>query len=102
MTTIQLFAHATPASEWEAGPHIIDGHRIAFFAMDDLKSAGYVLVGPATITIEWPEGWDPRAQQIEALKAKKEKLQRDFLASVMAINAQISCLQAIEHTPEAA
>jgi hypothetical protein len=64
-----------------------------------MVSGGYALVGPVTIDIEIPEGWDPRAQQIEALKNRKAELEREFSAAVALINEQISRLQAISYEP---
>jgi len=102
MTTIQLFAHARPAQNYESGPQVIDGHRIDLFRWDDMKAEGYALIGPCTIEFEFPRGWDPTAQQIDALNQREEKLTAEFHEAVTKIHAQISKLQAICYTPEAA
>ena len=105
MTTVTIpgFIHAKPAESWEGFmDDIIDGHRMNFSLCEDRSEYGWVLVCPYTMTFELPEGWDPRAQQIEALQKEKERLQKMFSESVMKINQQIANLQALEYTPEAA
>lgn len=97
--SIPGFIHAHPAHEWEEGADVVDGHRMTFSMFEDMSEYGHVTVCPHTLEFTMPEGWDPRAQQIEALKAQKEKLQREFSESVMRIDAQISRLQAIEYAP---
>jgi hypothetical protein len=99
--TIPGFIQAKPAHEWDSSANVIDGHEMVFMQHEDMKDYGYVLVCPFNMTFEMPEGWDPRAQQIEALKAKKEELQREFSAAVLKINQQIASLQAIEYTEAA-
>lgn len=103
MTTVTIpgFIQAKPAGDWDSGPHIVDGHELVFMQHEDMKDYGYVLVCPFNMQFEMPEGWDPRAQQIEALKAKKEQLQKEFSAAVVKINQQIANLQAIEYTEAA-
>jgi len=98
MTTITIpgFLYAKPAHDWEDGPSIIDRHRISFFDMDCMESHGFVLICPYTIQFEMPEGWDPRAQQVEALKQRKEDLKREFAEAVMKIDQQINSLLALE------
>ena len=50
------------------------------------------------IEIEVPEDYDPTAQMIAALQAKKEKAMSDYNTMVMEINIRISKLQALEYT----
>jgi hypothetical protein len=95
--TIPGFLHAQPALDWETGPDVVDGHRLYFMTHEDMSDHGYVMVCPYTIEFTMPEGWDPRAQQIEALRKKKAELTREFSEAVMKIEAQISRLQAIEY-----
>lgn len=97
--SIPGFIHAKPAYEWEDDSDVVDGHRMSYSSIEDMSEYGYVTVCPHTLEFDMPEGWDPRAQQIEALKAQKEKLHREFSESVMRIDAQISRLQAIEYSP---
>lgn len=97
--SISGFIHAIPATEWDTGTDVVDGHRMTFSVFDDMSDHGWVEVCPYTLEFSLPEGWDPRAQQIEALKAQKEKLKREFAESVMRIDTQISRLQAIEYAP---
>jgi hypothetical protein len=96
--TIPGFLYAKPAYDWEDGPDIIDRHRISFYAItpDVMQHQGFVLICPYTLQFEMPEGWDPRAQQVEALRAKKEELHREFAEAVMKIDQQINSLLALE------
>lgn len=64
--------------------------------LDDTEERTYV--GPQEIEIDVPEDYDPRAQQIAALEAMKQKVMADYQINVMAINDRISKLQAIEYT----
>jgi hypothetical protein len=50
------------------------------------------------IEIEVPEGYDPTAQMIAALQAKKEKAMSDYNTMAMEIDIRISKLQALEYT----
>lgn len=61
-----------------------------------------VYVGAQEMEIEVPDDFDPRAQQIAALQAQKDKAAADYHKSVMEINERISNLQAIEYTGETA
>jgi hypothetical protein len=96
MTTITIpgFLYAKPAHDWEDGPSIIDRHRISFFDMDCMEAHGFVLICPYTMKFDLPEGWDPRAQQVDALQIKKAQ----HVAAIVEIDGQISKLLAIEYT----
>lgn len=97
MTTVSIpgFIHAKPTDDnWS--PNVVDGHAMTFMLHDDMKDYGYVLVCPYMMEFEMPDGWDPRAQQVEALKAKKESLKREFSEAVMKIDQQINSLLALE------
>ena len=50
------------------------------------------------IEVEVPDDYDPTAQQIAALEAKKEQAMSDYNKTVMDINTRISKLQALEYT----
>jgi hypothetical protein len=45
--------------------------------------------------VEVPDNFDPRPGQVEALKAKKEKVQAEFASKVKEIDDRISSLLAI-------
>ena len=73
------------------------GEYLGFYAkVDDDESRTYV--GQQEIEIEVPDNYDPRAQKIEALQAKKLKIMADYQKTVTEINERISKLQAIEYT----
>jgi hypothetical protein len=71
------------------------GEYLVFYAkIDDSDDMTYV--GQQEIEIEVPDNYDPRAQKIVVLEAKKQKVMADYQKTVTEINARISELQAIE------
>ena len=56
------------------------------------------LVGEQAVELNIPDDYDPRAQKIVALVAKKQKIMADYQQMVTEINAKISNLQALEYT----
>jgi len=69
-------------------------YRLASFKLDD--SAERTYVGEQEIEIDIPDNYDPRAQQIAALEAMKQKVMADYHKSVMEINERIGKLLALE------
>ena len=65
----------------------------------DLGANGenYLSVCAAPLEFDLPDDFDPRANQIETLKAAKQKLMAEFSARCTEIERQISKLQAIEY-----
>ena len=60
-------------------------------------TANYRGVCAAPLEFDLPDDFDPRALQIETLKATKQKLMAEFSARCTEIELQISKLQAIEY-----
>jgi hypothetical protein len=74
-----------------------EGNFIVFYCqLDDTEDRTYV--GPQEIEIEVPDDYDPRAQQVAALEALKQKVMADYHKSVTEINDRISKLLALEYT----
>ena len=69
-------------------------YRVASFKLDDNENRTYV--GEQEIEIEVPDNYDPRAQQIAALEALKQKVMADYHKSVIEINDRIGKLLALE------
>ena len=69
-------------------------YRLASFKMDDNENRTYV--GEQEIEIDIPDDYDPRAQQIAALEALKQKVMADYHKSVMEINDRLGKLLALE------
>ena len=67
-----------------------------YVQLDDTQDRTYV--GPQEIEIEVPDDYDPRAQQVAALEALKQKVMADYHKSVTEINDRISKLLALEYT----
>jgi len=59
-------------------------------------TANYLSVCAAPLEFDLPDDFDPRAGQIEALQAAKQKLMAEFSARCTEIERQISKLQSIE------
>ena len=74
-----------------------EGKFIVFYVqLDDTEDRTYV--GPQEIEIEVPDSYDPRAQQVAALEALKQKVMADYHKSVTEINDRIGKLMALEYT----
>ena len=69
-------------------------YRLASFKLDDTAERTYV--GEQEIDVDIPDDYDPRAQQIAALEALKQKVMADYHKSVMEINDRINKLLALE------
>ena len=69
-------------------------YRLASFKLDD--SAERTYVSEQEIEIDIPDDYDPRAQQVAALEALKQKVMADYHKSVMEINDRINKLLALE------
>ena len=69
-------------------------YRLASFKLDDTAERSYV--GEQEIDVDIPDDYDPRAQQIAALEALKQKVMADYQKSVMEINDRIGKLLALE------
>ena len=68
-------------------------YRLASFKLDD--SAERTYVSEQEIEIDIPEDYDPRAQQVAALEALKQKVMADYHKSVTEINDRINKLLAL-------
>ena len=70
--------------------------QVCYCQLDDSEYRTYV--GPQEVEIEVPDNYDPRAQQVAALEALKQKVMADYHKSVTEINDRISKLLALEYT----
>ena len=57
---------------------------------------GRVFVTEHTTTVEVPDDFDPRPQQVSALEAEKQKARAEFQKRITEIDRQIQSLMAIE------
>ena len=57
---------------------------------------GRVFVTEHTTTVEVPDDFDPRPQQVAALEAAKQKARAEFQERITEIDRQIQSLMAIE------
>jgi hypothetical protein len=63
-----------------------------------LETEDRVYIGTREVEVDVPENYDPRAQQIELLEKRRQKVMADFQNTITEINARISNLQALEYT----
>jgi hypothetical protein len=63
---------------------------------------GWVKVGEVEVEYESPDDFNPVAAQIEALQKQKHELVRQFTQKIEEIKEQISKLEALEYSGEAA
>lgn len=83
-------------------PDIWPGEGFNFTGYEPSGDSQSTVVRPHTFTVEVPADFDPRPGMVKALEEKKRKAHAEFSALVAQIDRQISELQAIEYTPEAA
>ena len=74
-----------------------NGEFLLFYAKID-GNENMVYVSTQEVEVDVPENFDPRALQIAALEAQKQKAMADYQKSVDDINERISKLQAITYT----
>lgn len=72
--------------------------RFALFPFD-MSSAGHVLVNEIDVEVDIPDDFDPTAAQVDALRKEREQVAAEFGRKLMEIDASISKLLSIEHTP---
>ena len=71
--------------------------KSTFIVLSSNKMADdwYTYVGPLNVDYTIPADYNPTAQQIAALQAKRDAAAREFAATVKAIDERLSKLQAI-------
>lgn len=101
--TVQGFAYCKPTESWEGKrPNSVDGFTYDFSgASVEGWGDGYIPAGTATLTIDLPEGFDPRAGAVKTLEERRKKIQAEFQARINEIDRQISQFAAIEFVEEA-
>lgn len=72
-----------------------DDERINFQGCKPWSSQQAILIGLHEFEVELPDNFDPRPEQIKALKAQKQKARADFELLCTQIQRQISELSAI-------
>lgn len=93
--TIQGFAHCSPSYSWRKDDsNVINGFAYDFCNIQ-LEGDGYIPVGTATLTIDLPEGFDPRSGAVKTLEEQRKKIQAEFQARMNEIDKQISQYTAI-------
>ncbi|MFA5900465.1 MAG: hypothetical protein WC829_15305 [Hyphomicrobium sp.] len=88
-TTINGFVHLRTSSWSEPNDYVLT--RIKFENNND-----YLFVAEGVMTFTIPAGFDPRAHEVEVLKAEKIKLMADFQNRVTEIERKISELTCLE------
>ena len=96
MKKIKLWVACKPAEAWEKGDNVIDGFAHMFWCNDMSGFDGCISAGTVVVNYEAPEGFDPRAGAVEALKKEREKLRAEFQNRITAIEEQINRYTALE------
>ena len=68
--------------------------KFDFFPFE-MKVSGHITIMPYSFEVDIPDDFDPRAKQVEALKAEKKKLMADFQVRCTEIERKISELTAL-------
>ena len=71
--------------------------RIVFQSCEPWKGQQTILIKPHALVVEIPDDFDPRAGQIDALKAQQRQAAAEFQKLCTDIKRQISELEAIEY-----
>ena len=93
--TLNGFIQCKPADKYD-NCNVIDGMLYEFWAYENMKSSGYAIVTPHTITVDMPDSFNPNVQFVEALEAQKKKITAEFQNRITEIERQISQFTAIE------
>lgn len=97
--TIEGFAYCKPSEPYEHGSrNSVDGFTYRYSA-HDVKDygSGYIDAGRATMTIQLPEGFDPRQGAVTALEHQKKAIMAEFQKRMTEIDQQISRFTAIDY-----
>jgi hypothetical protein len=70
--------------------------QIAFHQSATMSGPEWTVIREHSFEIDLPDDFDPRALQIAALEAEKQKVRAEFAARITEIDRQISKLQALE------
>lgn len=99
--SIPGYITASPAKSYELrDKNVVDGFAFSFWPFKPVGTE-LAIVCEHLLTFEIPEGFDPRPQQIAALRAKRAEVQAKLAAQLSEIDTLIANLQAIEYMPEA-
>jgi pantothenate kinase len=75
-----------------------DEPTIAAYTFKPPETDALTFINEQSVDLYIPDNYDPRAQQIAALEAHKQKIMADYQKSLNKINARISKLLALEYT----
>jgi hypothetical protein len=84
------YVHARMAREGAAGVNILNGVEYLFALTDDLTPQGMVLVAPATVSVDIPAGFQPKALIKAQLQARRDQIASDTAAALASLDAQIT------------
>lgn len=65
------------------------------FQRVEMESYGYVTVMPLSVEVDIPDDFDPRAEQVRLLEAKRDEVRAAFQVRMTEIEKQISQLTAL-------
>lgn len=88
--TFAGFVHAKMAREGATGANILNGVEYLFTLTNDMSAQGMVLVAPATVSVDIPAGFAPKALIRSQLQARRDQIATDTANALAALDAQIT------------
>lgn len=87
--TFAGFVHAKTAREGATGGNILNGVEYLFSLSADMTPQGLVLVAPATVSVDIPAGFAPKALIKAQLQARRDQIATDTANALAALDSQI-------------
>lgn len=84
------YVHARTAREGATGGNILNGVEYLFALTDNLTPQGMVLVAPATVSVDIPAGFQPKALIKAQLQARRDQIAQDTTNALAQLDQQIA------------
>lgn len=84
------YVHARTAREGATGANILNGVEYLFSLTDNLTPQGMVLVAPATVSVDIPAGFQPKALIKAQLQARRDQISQDTTNALAQLDQQIA------------
>jgi hypothetical protein len=88
--TFPGYVHARMAREGAVGVNILNGVEYLFALNDNMTAQGLVLVAPATVSVDVPAGFAPKALIKAQLQARRDQIAQDTTNALAQLDQQIA------------
>lgn len=88
--TFAGYVHAKMAREGATAANILNGVEYLFALTDDMSPYGMVLVAPATVSVDVPAGFNPKALIKAQLQARRDQIAADTANALAQLDLQIA------------